>query len=164
MPTVASVCFFLIVLKTWGTNRYNTALLTTCLLAPANHSLSWPHLSLWIVLSLSEPAESLSNDIQIVCLSGALDQPLLHSAPSFTDWLLLCQSLSWELSTLTAHLSSRCSGQKPSSYFICLPVLCCALYLDFANSVHLAWLPEWDHISPSEWTPRSKRESQHPLS
>lgn len=74
----------------------------------------------------SEPAESLSNDIQIVCLSHALGQPLLDSAPPFPNWLLLCQSLSWELSTLTAHLSSRCSDQKPSSDFICLPVLCCA--------------------------------------
>lgn len=86
----------------------------------------WPHPSLWTALTLSEPAESLSNDIQIVCLSHALGQPLLDSAPPFPNWLLLCQYLSWELSTLTAHLSSRCSGQKPSSDFICLHVLCCA--------------------------------------
>lgn len=82
------VSFSLSLKLAMGYKQIQHVIIDHCLLAPANHSPSWPCPSLWTTLSLSEPAEPLSNDSQIVCLSHALGQPLLNSAPFFTNWLL----------------------------------------------------------------------------
>lgn len=95
MLTVALVCFFLIILKTCrggqtDTTRHYWPLvfrLQPITLCPDHTLPSELHCP-----SLNQQSSFQVTFIQIVCLSRALDQPLLHSAPPFTNWLLLRQS------------------------------------------------------------------------
>lgn len=133
MLIVASVCFFLIILKTCHGEQTDTT----------HHY--WPRV-FWPQPITLHPDHALPSELHFPSLNQQSPfqmtvrlcaSLILLASPSSTQPhfslidFFLSQSQSWELSTLTAHLSSTCPGHKPSSHFICLPVLCCA------NSVHL---------------------------
>lgn len=163
MLIVASVCFFLIILKTCHGVQTDT----TCHYWPL---VFWPqpitlHPDHALPSELHFPSLNQQSPFQMtvrLCVSLMLLASPSSTQPHFS--LIDCflsQSQTWELSTLTTHLSSTCPGQKPSSHFIHFPVLCWlsirSLQTQFIFT--FAWFPEWDHISSSEWTPRSKSTS-----